>query len=80
LNHVRRQGFWNRRLLDSAESLAHLLFDIRRLDWRIANAKRVNDEITALGDDGTFHLALKTIDKKLRLPRGSGFEMGGYAD
>jgi hypothetical protein len=34
---VRRQGFWNGRLLDSAESLAHLLFNIRRLDWRIAN-------------------------------------------
>jgi molybdopterin-biosynthesis enzyme MoeA-like protein len=34
---VRRQDFWNGRLLDSAESLAHLLFNIRRLDWRIAN-------------------------------------------
>ncbi len=35
---VRRQGFWNRRLLDIAESLAHLLFDIRRLDCGIAIA------------------------------------------
>jgi hypothetical protein len=37
LKIVRRQVFWNGRLLDSAESLAHLLFNIRRLDWRIAN-------------------------------------------
>jgi len=35
---VRRQGIWNRSLLDIAESLAHLLFDIRRLDCGIANA------------------------------------------
>jgi hypothetical protein len=42
-------------------------------------AKKVNDEIAALGDDGTF-ADLKLIDKKLGLPRGSSFEMGGFAD
>ena len=42
-------------------------------------AKKVNDEIAALGDDGTF-ADLKLIDKKLGLPRGTSFEMGGYAD
>ena len=42
-------------------------------------AKKVNDEIAALGDAGTF-ADLKTIDKKLALPRGTSFEMGGYAD
>ena len=42
-------------------------------------AKRVNEEIASLGDDRTF-ADLKTIDKKLGLPRGTSFEMGGYAD
>jgi hypothetical protein len=42
-------------------------------------AKKVNDEIAALGDDETF-ADLKLIDKKLGLPRGSSFEMGGFAD
>jgi hypothetical protein len=42
-------------------------------------AKKVNEEIAALGDYGTF-ADLKLIDKKLGLPRGSSFEMGGYAD
>ena len=42
-------------------------------------AKRVNQEIAAHGDDGTF-ADLKLIDKKLGLPRGSSFEMGGFAD
>ena len=42
-------------------------------------AKRVNEEIASLGDDGTF-ADLKEIDEKLGLPRGSSFEMGGYAD
>ena len=42
-------------------------------------AKKVNEEIAALGDDGTF-ADLKTIDKKLGLSRGTSFEMGGYAD
>ena len=41
-------------------------------------AKRVNEEIAALGDDGTF-ADLKTTDKKLGLPRGTSFEMGGYS-
>jgi hypothetical protein len=39
----------------------------------------VNEEIAALGDDGTF-ANFKLIDKKLGLPRGTSFEMGGYAD
>ena len=42
-------------------------------------AKRVNDEIAKLGDTGTF-ADLAGIDKKLRLPRGTSWEMGGYAD
>ena len=42
-------------------------------------AKRVNDEIVKLGKSGTFG-DLKGIDKKLRLTRGTSFEMGGYAD
>ena len=42
-------------------------------------AKRVNDEITKLGKGGTY-ADLKGIDKKLRLPRGTSWEMGGYAD
>ena len=40
---------------------------------------KVNDEIRKLSDTGTF-ADLKGIDKKLRLPRGTSFEMGGYAD
>jgi hypothetical protein len=42
-------------------------------------AKKVNEEIAKLGDAGTF-ADLKTIDKKLGLPKGTSFEMGGYAD
>ena len=42
-------------------------------------AKKVNDEIRKLGDTVTF-ADLKGIDTKLRLPRGTSFEMGGYAD
>ena len=42
-------------------------------------AKRVNEEIAALGDAGTF-ADLKEIDEKLGLPRGSSFEMGGFSD
>ena len=42
-------------------------------------AKKVNEEIVVLGDDGTF-ADLKMIDKKLGLPRGSSFEMGGFSD
>ena len=44
-----------------------------------AIAKRVNDEISKLGKSGTFG-DLKGIDKKLRLTRGTSFEMGGYVD
>ena len=44
-----------------------------------AISKRVNDEIAALGDGGTF-ADLKTIDDKLGLPRGTSWEMGGFAD
>jgi len=42
-------------------------------------AKLVNEEIAKLGDAGTF-ADLKTIDNKLGLPKGTSFEMGGYAD
>ena len=42
-------------------------------------SKRVNDEVAKLGDTGTF-ANLTGIDKKLRLPRGTSWEMGGYAD
>ena len=42
-------------------------------------AKLVNAEIAKLGDGGTF-ADLKTIDNKLGLPKGTSFEMGGYAD
>ena len=44
-----------------------------------ATAKLVNAEIAKLGDDGKFS-DLKKIDKKLGLPSGTSFEMGGYAD
>ena len=44
-----------------------------------ATAKLVNAEIAKLGDVGTF-ADLKTIDKKLGLPSGSSFEMGGFSD
>ena len=42
-------------------------------------SKRVNNAIAKLGDTGTF-ADLTGIDKKLRLPRGTSWEMGGYAD
>ena len=44
-----------------------------------ATAKLVNEEIAKLGDAGTF-ADLAGIDKKLGLPKGSSWEMGGYAD
>ena len=44
-----------------------------------ATAKKVNEEISKLGDTGTF-ADLAGIDKKLGLPRGTSFEMGGFAD
>ena len=42
-------------------------------------SKRVNGEIAKLGDTGTF-ANLAGIDKKLGLPRGTSFEMGGFSD
>jgi hypothetical protein len=42
-------------------------------------AKQVNEEIIKLGATGTF-ANLVEVDKKLRLPRGTSFEMSGYAD
>jgi len=36
-------------------------------------------EIAKLGDAGTF-ADLKEIDKKLGLPHGTSFDMGGFAD
>jgi hypothetical protein len=42
-------------------------------------AKLVNEEIAKLGDAGTF-ADLAGIDKKLGLPKGTSFEMGGFAD
>ena len=44
-----------------------------------ATAKKVNEEIAKLGDAGTF-ADLAGIDKKLGLPKGTSFEMGGFAD
>ena len=44
-----------------------------------ATAKKVNEEISKLGDTGTFS-DLAGIDKKLGLPKGTSWEMGGYAD
>ena len=42
-------------------------------------SKRVNEEISKLGKDGTF-ADLQEINKKLGLPRGTSWEMGGFAD
>ena len=42
-------------------------------------SKKVNEEITNLGETKTF-ADLAGIDRKLRLPRGTSFEMGGFAD
>ena len=36
-------------------------------------------EIAALGENATF-ADLTEIDERLGLPRGTAFEMGGYAD
>ena len=44
-----------------------------------ATAKLVNEEIAKLGDTGTF-ADLAGIDTKLGLPKGTSFEMGGFAD
>ena len=50
-----------------------------RNDRYDATAKLVNEEIAKLGDAGTF-ADLAGIDKKLGLPKGTSWEMGGYAD
>ena len=42
-------------------------------------SKRVNEEISKLGKSGTF-ADLAKIDNKLGLPRGTRWEMGGFAD
>ena len=42
-------------------------------------AKRVNEEIAKLGKGGTF-ADLAKIDKRLGLPKGTSWEMGGFAD
>ena len=42
-------------------------------------SKRVNEEIAKLGKSGTF-ADLAKIDKKLGLPKGTSWEMGGFAD
>ena len=44
-----------------------------------AIATRVNALIAALGKDATF-ADLTEIDERLGLPRGTAFEMGGFAD
>ena len=51
----------------------------RMPDGYDATAKKVNEEIAKLGDAGTF-ADLPGIDKKLGLPKGTSWEMGGYAD
>ena len=51
----------------------------RMPDGYDVTAKLVNEEIAKLGDAGTF-ADLAEIDKKLGLPKGTSFEMGGYAD
>ena len=63
---------------DEIESLKGFLKPLRNAGYDKI-AKKVNEEIAVLGDDGTF-ADLKTIDKKLGLPRGTSFEMGGYSD
>ena len=49
------------------------------VDGYDVTAKKVNEKISELGDAGTF-ADLAGIDKKLGLPKGTSFEMGGYAD
>ena len=63
---------------DEIESLKGFSKPLRNVGYDEI-AKRVNEEIAALGDDGTF-ADLKTIDKKLGLPKGTSWEMGGFAD
>jgi hypothetical protein len=44
-----------------------------------AISRRVNESIAELGGDAAF-TKLAKIDNKLGLPKGTSFEMGGYAD
>jgi hypothetical protein len=44
-----------------------------------AMSKRVNKKIAELGDDATFD-DLAGIDRKLGLPKGTSFDMGGFGD
>ena len=44
-----------------------------------AIATRVNVEIAALGENATF-ADLTEMDARLGLPRGTAFEMSGFAD
>ena len=44
-----------------------------------AISKRVNEKIAELGEDATF-ADLTGIDRKLGLPKGTSFEVGGFAD
>ena len=44
-----------------------------------AMSKRVNKKIAELGENATL-ADLAGIDRKLRLPKGTAFEMGGFAD
>jgi hypothetical protein len=63
-----------------ADELMKMMKEMRKMtDGYDETAKLVNEEIAKLGDVGTF-ADLKTIDKKLGLPSGSSFEMGGFSD
>ena len=42
-------------------------------------SKRANEEISKLDKSGTF-ADLAKIDKELGLPKGTSWEMGGFAD
>ena len=44
-----------------------------------AMSKRVNESIAELGEDATFS-DLAGIDRKLGLPKGISFEVGGFGD
>lgn len=58
---------------------------IRGLSKPLRNASydeistKVNEEIEKLGEGATF-AKLRVIEKKLGLPRGTAFEMSGFAD
>jgi hypothetical protein len=64
---------------DPHTSKKHGIRQNESTDGYDATAKLVNEEIAKLGDAGTF-ADLAGIDKKLGLPKGTSWEMGGYAD